>query len=418
MEEKKVYTLSQLTESISSVINKAYKNKFFWIKTEIVRLNHYTHSGHCYPDLVEKRQGKIVAEIRGNIWRQDFQRINHKFRKALNQELGDNMTVVLYASVSYHPKYGVALHIKDVDPEYTLGELARQKAISLQKLSKEGLLELNKQKSLPEIPKVLAVVSVHTSKGYNDFVNVIKQNEYNYCFHHKLFPALLQGDRATDSILGQLKRIEKYQDIFDAVAIIRGGGGDVGLSCYDSYRLSKAVAEFPLPVLTGIGHSTNETVTEMVSFKSFITPTKIAEFLIQQFFSFNKKLDEQQQRLSHMAKDSLNKKRNELDDTVHLFRLLSMQSLSSETKTIKNMAGRLGSATKNRLKHEKMLMEHLSAKLQVLSPQSILRRGYSITRINGKVVTSVNQLQTDEMVETQLEDGIFNSKIVDKQHKK
>src|SRR5690606_33165939 len=285
MASKQIFPLSKLTAAIENVIN-THCSRVVWVKAEIVRLNHYKHTGHCFPELVEKKDGKVIAEIRGNIWKTHFEIINTKFRNVLNEDLGDDMTVVLQATVTYHPVYGISLNIFDIDPEYTLGELAKQKAETILRLQKENIYTANKELSPALLPKTIAIISVSTSKGYLDFINVIENNPWKYKFHFLLYPAVLQGERAVSTIVEQLKNIKKNLVHFDAVVILRGGGGEIGLSCYDSYELARAIARFPLPVLTGIGHSTNQTVSELVSWQSFITPTKLAEFLLQEFHNF------------------------------------------------------------------------------------------------------------------------------------
>ncbi len=433
MPERTIYKLSEVTASLESVIKKAYTNKYFWIKTEIVRLNHYTHSGHCYPDLVEKEKGKVVAEIRGNIWRKDFQRINHKFRSVLNEDLGDNMTVVVYASVSYHPVYGLALHIRDIDPEFTLGELARQKAETIHKLRSAGIYELNKSRKLPPVPKVIAIISVHTSKGFNDFMSVINSNEKAYMFHCMLFPAILQGNRAVSTIKNQLDNIRKHQKLFDAIAIIRGGGGDVGLSCYDSWELASAVAQFPIPVLTGIGHSTNETVCEMVSYESFITPTKIAEFLIRKYDSFDAFLSESALKAANISQRMLEQQDKELKDGARLFGAYSTGLLDKQKHLLLRMADELSSRSAAFVmqEHHKLSvaasrisarsavvldkagsdLQFAEEKYNMLKPENILKRGFSISRVNGKVITDISVLNTGDTIETSLYNGKVDSRV-------
>ena len=199
MTDKKIYSLSSVALAVERVINK-HCNNTIWVRAEIVKLNFYKQSGHCYPDLVEKKDGKIIAQMRGNIWNSNFEQINAKFKNVLNEELGDNMVIVCLATVKYSPIYGLALNITDIDPSYTLGELARQKAETIKKLKEEKLFTLNKQKILHKIPKTLAIISVDTSKGYNDFLSVINNNSWKYKFYTLLFPAILQGERAVTSI--------------------------------------------------------------------------------------------------------------------------------------------------------------------------------------------------------------------------
>jgi exodeoxyribonuclease VII large subunit len=358
---------------------------------------------------VEKRDGKIVAEIRGNIWNGHFNKINKKFQSVLNEGLSDNMTVICLASIKYHPVYGLSLNITDMDPNYTLGELAREKAETLKKLENEKIIDLNKQKQLPLLPKNIAVISVETSKGYLDFVNVIENNSWNYKFHYKLFPAILQGAKSVITITKQLKKIEANTDIFDALVIIRGGGGEIGLSSYDNYQLAKAVATYPIPVLTGIGHATNQTVTEMVSYESFITPTKMAEFLIQKFHNFASVIDENSRTITEFTIDTLQKQKTSLRETARLFKTLSGQFIQNEKNKWGDIEKYLSLYARQRIENEKAVLLNLEGKTKILSPKNILKRGYSITRLNGKAVNNAGDLKPGDKIESYFIDGKASS---------
>lgn len=410
MREKQVFPLSKLTEAIERVISR-YCNKVVWIKAEIVKLNYYPHTGHCYPELVEKREGKVVAELRGNIWKTQFDIINSKFRAALNEDLGDDMTVVIQATVTYNSVYGLALNIIDIDPEFTLGELARQKMETVKKLQAENIFEANKHTFLPVIPKTLAIISVSSSKGYQDFLNVMENNPWHYQYHHLLFPAVLQGERAVGTIIGQLENIKKYSEVFDAVVILRGGGGDIGLSCYDSYILAKAIAEFPIPVLTGIGHSTNETVSEMVSYRSFITPTKIAEFLLQEYHNFATPLKEGIEILKNQANWLLERQETNLKETTRLFNSFSRRILDQNRSTLEQLKISLIQESKNILKDQNHELKTLSGSINQLSPQNILKRGFSITRLNGKIIKDPSEVKAGDRITTEVYSGNIYSTV-------
>lgn len=409
MAPKQIFPLSKLTAAIENVIN-THCSKIVWVKAEIVRLNHYKHTGHCFPELVEKKDGKVIAEIRGNIWKTQFEQINQKFRNVLNEDLNDDMTVVLQATVTYHPVYGISLNILDIDPEYTLGELARQKAEAIQRLQKENIYRANKTTILSQLPKTIAIISVSTSKGYLDFINVIENNPWNYKFHFLLYPAVLQGEKAVSTITEQLRNIKKHLEYFDAVAILRGGGGEIGLSCYDSYQLAKAIAEFPLPVLTGIGHSTNLTVSELVSWESFITPTKMAEFLLQEFHNFAFPLQENINRLNIQSQWLLERKNTELRE-VAMTISRSRYQIEREQKELQLLAGKIHNAAGMLLKNEFHGIRELENKVYFLSPSTILKRGFSITRSNGKVIKFPQQLSKGDTLITELAGGTVKSKV-------
>lgn len=429
---KKYYSLLELTKSIQSVIKKTY-SRSYWVKAEIAKLNYYPKSGHCYPDLVEKENGVVLAQIRATIWAGHFNDINSKFLSVTKEPLSDGMTVLIRTSVNYHPVYGLGLHISDIEPSFTLGEMAKEKIISIEKLKKDGIFDRNKNLVPALLLQRIAIISVDTSKGYHDFLKIIDKNEWGYLFFHMLFPAILQGESAISSITEQLIRIKKVQNHFDVVVIIRGGGGDIGLSSYDSYKLAKAVALFPLPIITGIGHATNETVVELVANINKITPTDVGYYLIQRFHNFSVRIQNAQKLLVDKSKQILNneklKLRNisssfknstdgliynnriKLNSAVHELTHSSKSQLSEQDKVIHQMGKRLLASVKVNMLSNNMLLSSLSDKLRLLEPENILKRGYSITTKNGKTVLNSNELQVDDIVETQTYEGSFRSKV-------
>jgi len=425
-------TLSQLTAGIQEVIEGSFSSPF-WIKAEIAKLNHYPGSGHCYPSLVEKEKGQIRAEMRGTIWANDFQRINANFIKVTREPLKEGIQILFRTLVKYHPVYGLSLQIIDIDPSYTLGEMAREKIETIMKLRNEGLFERNKQLELPLLPKRIAVISVKTSKGFSDFINILENNNWGYAFTCVLFPALLQGDKAVDSIAGQLKVIGRMAEHFDAVAIIRGGGGDVGLNCYDHYLLAREVTLCPLPVLTGIGHSTNETVVEMVAAYNKITPTDVAYFLIQQFHNFSVRVKECQEKILSSTMKMLEEEKRrweegcrrlllQTDNLIKLeknklqlagSRLQYKPGLLINEKQIRlrNMADWLTMRVNQLFVQKDQQLALLDEKLKLLDPQLVLKRGYSITYFEGKPLMDATGLKPGDEIHTRLYHGKIYSEI-------
>lgn len=278
MESPQHFTLKQVAESIRKTIAERY-SRTYWVSAEMHKLN-ATRKGHCYPELVQKEEGQIVVEMRGTIWKQQFERIQKRFAEVVKEPLRDGLELLFLVKITYHPLYNIGLEIIDIDPNYTLGALQRERQETLEKLNKEGLLNANQLLDLALLPKRLAIISQADSKGYSDFVTLLNGHPKRYHFDTFLFEATLQGDAAIQSIRAQLERIRKVKHHFDAVVIIRGGGGEIGMHCYNNYELAKAIATFPLPVLTGIGHSTNLTVCEMIAYRNGITPSDMAYFLI------------------------------------------------------------------------------------------------------------------------------------------
>jgi exodeoxyribonuclease VII large subunit len=326
IQNKKAFSLLEVSRSIKDTLAKRYTSTF-WVKAEMIKLNHYKHSGHCSPDLVEKNQGRVIAQIRANIWKRDYERINALFTKILKEPLKDGIKILFLAKISFDPVYGLSLHILDIDPSFTLGDLEREKQECIQKLRAEGLLLKNKSTSFPLLPQRIAIISVETSKGYADFLKIIENNLWGYAFFHYLFPSILQGEKAVDGIIYQLARIKTVLHHFDVVAIIRGGGGDVGLACYNDYQLSRAIANFPIPVITGIGHATNQTVAEMISYENAITPSKLAEMLMQYFHNFAQPVNQAQQKIVDKTRHHLSEAKSAFRAQVSLLKTLSQNVL-------------------------------------------------------------------------------------------
>ncbi len=459
-ENRKIYSLLELSSGISRAVSRAFPD-YYWVKAEITKLNFYPKSGHCYPDLVEKQNGLIKAQIRANIWAGNYNKINQKFRSVTGEPLKDGLKILFLAKVSYHERYGLALNILDIEPSFTLGEMAREKQLTIERLKKEGLLDENKKRPLPLLPKRVAVISVETSKGFSDFKNVLQNNSWHYKFTLSLFPALLQGDGAVKSIGLQLQAITAHHEDFDVVTIIRGGGGEVGLNAYDNYRLAKMVATFPLPVITGIGHSTNLTVVQIVAFANKITPTEAGHFLLGQFHDFAVRLETAETKINHYASRLLGTEHQHFSQLVKMFEVHTKnlfnhkktdwnfltRRLEQSSEVILDKAGQQLQRRASRLKHQpvrqihqaeqklknlrKLMAVHsvqsvqkagsrlslLENKTELLKPENILKRGYSVTSLNGKVLKSAADAKPGNMLTTRLYKGEIESIIKEKREK-
>ena len=410
IDDKKVFSLLEVNNSIKRTLTERYSSSF-WVMAEMNKLNYYSHSGHCYPELVEKKDGKTMALMNSLLWRNDYERINAKFLHLLNEPLKNGIKILFLASVNYDPVYGVSLWIKDIDPSFSLGELEKEKQASMMRLHAEGIFDQNKSLKLPLLPQRIAIISVETSKGYSDFLKVIDQNPFGYRFFHFLFPALLQGERSVPSIIRQLDQIKKVLHHFDMVAIIRGGGGDVGLSSYNNYDLAAAIATFPIPVITGIGHSTNETVSEIVSYKNAITPTELGDWLLQHFHNFSVPVQDAQRIVMEESQQILFRENQNLSQTLRLFRSITKQATKPLTQQLNNTINRLVHISKNILLHSKNELAHIDRQIALSNPDNLLKKGFSITRSGGKIIRSVAEIHEEEPIETQFLDGIAYSTI-------
>ena len=414
MDNKTVFTLLEVSRSIQKTIAERYKS-LYWIKAEMNKLNHYSHSGHCYPELLEKKEGKVVAEMRSILWKMDYQRINRQFMEVLGEPLREGITMLFQAGISYDPLYGFSLKIVDIDPTFVLGELEKEKRESIKKLTEEGIFDANKRLPFPLIPKRLAIISVETSKGLSDFFKIINGNPWGYKIECTLFPALLQGDKSISSIIKQLEVIANKLEDFDAVAIIRGGGGDVGLSSYNNYFLSKAIAIFPIPVLTGIGHSTNETVSEMVAYKNAITPSELADFLLQKFHNFAIPVDNALERMLRAVRRSFEEENLKLKHIVSSISWNSKTLLLKDKAELNGLQAHLIRFSRQNIKENQAQLQHLERMLGIVNPIHILKRGFSIVRIDGKSVHKLDQVEIGSELEIQLEDGKIISKVIKKE---
>lgn len=413
VDDKTVFTLLEVSKSIQKTIADRYRSSY-WVKAEMNKLNHYSHSGHCFPELVEKRDGKILAEMRSTLWKTDFRRINQRFMDVLGEPLNEGIRILFQAQIQFDPLYGMSLRILDIDPVYALGELEREKKESIAALQREGIFQANKKLMFPMVPKRIAIISVQTSKGLSDFYQIIDKNPFGYRIETTLYPAILQGDRSIDAIVGQLKVIESHKEKFDAVAIIRGGGGEVGLTSFNHYRLARAVALFPIPVLTGIGHSTNETVTEMVAHLNAITPTELAESLLQKFHAFSLQVELLESGLISAARALFLQENDKLQQyTSHIIWHAKSHMIQTRAQ-LDTQQVQLTREIRQFLKNEKSNLGHLERIIAISDPVHLLRRGFSIVRYKGKSVRQVQQVEVDEEVTIQLEDGLMYSKVTKK----
>jgi exodeoxyribonuclease VII large subunit len=454
LSERKSFSLSEVAQSIQRMFD-AHWNKPVLIRAEMNKLNHYPASGHCYPVLVEKKHNKVAAEMRATLWKVHYERINTAFLEKVKEPLKDGMQVLMEAYVRYHPVHGLSLEIVDIDPSFSLGDLERERAESIRLLNERGLFNENRGKSLSLLPLRWAIISVETSKGYSDFMEILRENAFGFQFFHYLFPAVLQGDKSPPEVIRQLRRIASVAHRFDAVAIVRGGGGDVGLSCYNNYALCEAICRFPLPVFTGIGHSTNLTVAEMVSHTNGITPTDLANRILSLVLQGVAPLNDLELRLLQSTHGMMKLRTHELlhlarsvkkstthrmalehvklDQTVRQVRLAPVAMVRRQRDELQALRRQAVRAMRAPFVEEQREREHLRLRLvrrlrvlltreservssldnavKHLDPTNVLRRGYSITRLEGRSVLSTENLTKGMSLETTLASGTFVSVI-------
>ena len=428
--ENKAMSLLELNGMVRSCI-RSYMSDEYWVQAELsdVRSN---YSGHCYLEFVQKdtRSNALVAKARGIIWSNVFARLRPYFEKETGQAFVSGIKVLVRVTVDFHEQYGYSLTVVDIDPTYTLGDMARRRKEILLRLQQEGVLTLNKELDMPIPAQRIAVISSATAAGYGDFCNQLLHNEFGFVFYPKLFPAVMQGEKVESSIISALEKIYHQIEKWDVVVIIRGGGATSDLSGFDTYDLAANCAQFPLPIITGIGHERDDTVLDMVSHTRVKTPTAAAEYLIANLRSTAEQLEEFASILSTVIPDRLAREKERLDRWVARIPAQVQIRLQREGFRQERLYGRMKTAWKNRLLKEEFRlqilprlsvalnarlqkethrMELLEQQVKAASPEHLLKKGYSITLKNGKAVTDASQLKSGDEIETRIAKGSFIS---------
>lgn len=432
---EQVHSLSLV--ELNSLVKKSIKACLpdaYWVQAELsdVRSN---YSGHCYLEFVQKQErgDALVAKARGVIWSQVYYQLKPYFERETGQAFVAGIKVLVKVTVDFHELYGYSLTVVDIDPTYTLGDMARRRKEILRQLDAEGILTLNKELALPVLAQRIAVISSATAAGYGDFCSQLAKNSFGFVFYPHLFPAIMQGDRVESSIIKALNQIYAVMDNYDAVVIIRGGGATSDLSGFDTYRLAANCAQFPLPIITGIGHERDDTVLDMVAHTRVKTPTAAAEFLITNMYQTAARFDSLTDCLYKLVPQRLQQEKDVLDKWLARIPARVQMRLQDEHFSQERYLKRLQAAWQNRLLHEKyrlqlfprlnaasqsMLQKEahqlaiLEQQVKAASPDLLLKKGYSITLKNGKAVTDVRQLKLGDEVVTRVASGKFKSKVL------
>ena len=379
--------LYELNKEISSVLKGCLSK--VWVHAEINSIS-VQRVGHCYIELIEKDEnsGNIIAKSRANIWANIYKSIAAYFLEETGKMLSSGMKVAFCVDVTFHEVYGISLNVVDIDPTYTLGESARRKAQVIKKLEDDGIIDMNKLLSIKPLIKNIAVISAEGAAGYGDFCHQLENNAYGYKYNLTLFNSIMQGEKAEASILESLDKVLERLDEFDILVVIRGGGAVSDLDCFDSYYLSASLAQFPLPVLTGIGHTRDVSVVDMVAKLPLKTPTAVADYIINHTRSLEEKIDSYIEILSRSVTVLLDRQARKLDQS---FTLLPLYA--------------------NRLLDRKLhALELMERSLELMSPESILKKGYAIVEKQGKSA-SASSLSPGDEIKITLVDGVVGAVI-------
>ena len=384
----------------------------YWVQAELSEVRE-AYNGHCYVELVQKaeRGNALVAKARGTIWANVYKMLKPYFEQATGQTFTAGIKVLLQVSVEYHEQYGLSLTVHDIDPTYTLGDMARRRREIIQQLEEEGVLTLNKELTMPSVPQRIAVISAAGAAGYGDFCDQLMGNPYGLVFYPRLFPAVMQGDRVEETVIAALDVIAAERDRWDVVVIIRGGGATSDLSGFDTYALAANCAQFPLPIITGIGHERDDTVIDMVAHTRVKTPTAAAEYLVATLLDAATMLDELVAALATGVTNRMHREERRVELIAQRLPTLCSLACANGTFRIEQLEARMHMALLRTLVEQKHRLALIEKVVEGASPMLILQRGYSITRCEGRVVCDASALVAGSVLTTTLADGEVTSVV-------
>ena len=408
MSSRKTITLSQLQRQVKQTLTEQFALPV-WVSAEISELK-VNYAGHCYLELIEKGEEDAVpkAQARATIWRNRYPHVSSYFEAETGQPLTAGIRILAQVLVSYHELYGFSLQINDIDPAFTLGEMERQKNATIRRLQEEGVWDMNRQVELPAVVQRLAVVSSAKAAGFQDFINELKKSRY--AFQTTLFEAVMQGLSAEESIIDALGRVADRMEQFDAVVIVRGGGSQSDLSCFNAYRLSTHVAQFPLPVLTGIGHDKDQSVVDMVAASPHKTPTAVAAWLVERMANLEGWLEGAATQLHETTLRHLREAALGLERMSGELHRTTKETLLTEQLKLNHHALQLPDRVADYLARQRMRLEQAEKLTESRSPRHILQLGFAIVRSEGRVLKTTSEVAEARSIEIELNDGTINLK--------
>lgn len=380
------YSLKELCEWIQDVMESDLPDRY-WVRAEIASMS---VRGHCYMELIEKADnGILAAKVRATCWSNMYGLLSAYFTQETGESLHVGLQVLLEVSVEFHSVYGLSLNVWNIDPTYTIGDLAKQRQVTINKLQLDGVMELQQAQELPSLVRRIAVVSSSEAAGYGDFCDQLKNNRFGFNFQVQLYSAVMQGDTASRSIINALSAIAGQEEEWDVVVIIRGGGASTDLSCFDDYELASHCAQFPLPIVAGVGHTRDVSVVDMVVYSSVKTPTAAAEWLIDRVAVQVERVGEMQLRLQKAVQGKIARERNRA-------MVMEQRMINAVRRMVVREEGKLNLWRKT---------------IDLHSPERIFKMGYSLTMAKGKIVRSSKDVHEGDVVETYLQDGMIQSVV-------
>lgn len=403
-------SLYQLNRQVAQVVTNSFDSPI-WVIAEIAQIS-IPSNGHCYLELIEKhpQTGQTTARARAMIWSNRWWLIRETFEQGTGQHLQSGMKVMIAVQVTMHEAYGYSLVIQDIEPAYTVGEMQRKRMEIIQRLSDEGMLEVNRSLPMPTLVQRIAIISANTAAGYGDFCHQLAHNEYGLAFYTHIFPAAMQGDQTAASVIQALDRIYQHQEHFDVVVIIRGGGSVIDLNSFDDYDLALNIANFPLPVIVGIGHERDNTVLDIVAHTSVKTPTAAAAFLIERMAGLLDQLNQAQAQILDLTRGRIDREQLRLDRMTNAIQGTHLR-LGQQLNHLTLIRERINLLAKQRITIESQRLTLYQKTIDMAQPDNILRRGFSITRLNGKAVRDLSKLKVGDILETQTAQGNITAEV-------
>ena len=425
-------SLFELNSLVREAIEE-YVTDEYWVEAELASA--HESGGHCYMELIQKEDGSNtpIARASARCWRSTWALLKPHFERETGQTLRGGLKVLLQVYPQFHENFGFSWIVTDIDPTYTLGDMARRRQEIIRRLKEEGVFDLNKELELPLFAQRIAVISSDSAAGYGDFCKQLSENKQGFKFAVELFSAVMQGEQVEQTVIAALNEINERREDFDCVVIIRGGGSTSDLSGFDTLALAEHVANFPLPVITGIGHDRDESVLDMVSHTRVKTPTAAAAFLIEHLQDVYSLIVEAEEDVIRCVTDRLQKERLRINRLIELLpkqlaafltaqharlgrliELLPRQTaacLTGQRGNLDLLAATMRSVLERRMLQENHRMELLEHRVDAVNPEKLLQRGYSITRSNGRVVRSPEQLKAGDEIETTMEKGTIKSVV-------
>lgn len=408
------FTLYSLNNMVRQAVSEGLPSRY-WVTGELSEVREASN-GHCYIELVQRDEvtQELVAKARGTIWSRIYSLLRPYFLEQTGEPFAAGLKVLLQVSVGFHELYGYTLDVCDIEPAYTVGDMARQRMFVIKRLTDEGVIDLNKELPFPLLPQRVAVISSATAAGYGDFCDQLASNRYGFVFYPHLFQSPMQGSGVEQGVISALDRIAADIDMWDVVVIIRGGGATSELSCFDTYDLANNCAQFPLPIITGIGHQRDESVLDMVAHTRAKTPTAAAELLIHAMLEQETYMTGLMQGVVQGVQQRMDAEQQRLQGLLGRMPMATALYLQGEKMRLQTSLQTVFSSAQMLIKEQQHRLDVCGAALEAASPERILSLGYSITRVNGRLVRSIDDVVPGDEVTTEVAGGEFTSTVKDK----